>query len=73
MGTAEKYLVDNAMILSSIQPGSLEDRAYGCIMGAFIGDACGAFLEFANEIASEELMDTCMQMPGGGVWAVGPG
>lgn len=49
-----------------------EDRAMGCIMGAFVGDACGAYLEFVNDI-SDVQMEECMKMPGGGSWAVGPG
>ena len=35
-------------------------------MGAFIADAMGSFLEFSTVIASEEKMDACMTMPGGG-------
>lgn len=42
-------------------------------MGAFVGDSCGSYLEFNNEIASEEIMNECMQMPGGGPWRCGPG
>ena len=35
-------------------------------MGAFIADAMGSDLEFNSVIASEEEMDACMKMPGGG-------
>jgi ADP-ribosylglycohydrolase len=31
------------------------DRALGCLFGAFIGDALGAFLEFNNNISRELL------------------
>ena len=34
----ESYGQDNEKIF--------EDRAMGCIIGAFIGDSCGAHLEF---------------------------
>ena len=37
---------DNNQILESIQKDTFHDRAYGCILGAFIGDACGSYLEF---------------------------
>ena len=51
-----------------------EDRAFGCICGAFIADACGSYVEFANSELSEEKMDECMRMPGGGVFTnIGPG
>jgi hypothetical protein len=48
---------------------NFEDRAFGCILGAFIGDSCGSFNEFNNIIISDEKMDECMKMPGGGPWA----
>ena len=35
-------------------------------MGASIADAMGSFLEFSTVIASEEKMDACMTIPGGG-------
>jgi ADP-ribosylglycohydrolase len=44
----------------------LEDRCFGCILGAFIGDACGSFNEFNTQIANEDKMNKCMEMPGGG-------
>jgi hypothetical protein len=34
-------------ILKGIKKGSFEDKAYGCILGAFIGDACGSYVEFS--------------------------
>jgi len=52
--------------VSSIEVGSFEDHAFGSILGAFIGDSCGSFLEFAREVQVDSIMKTCMQMPGGG-------
>ena len=49
------------------------ERAYGCILGAFIADACGSFLEFSRSVADEEMMDKCMLMPGGGPFRLGSG
>jgi len=28
---------------------NIQDRAMGCVMGAFIGDSSGGFLEFASQ------------------------
>lgn len=33
-------------ILGNIPYNSFDDRAFGCILGAFVGDACGSFCEF---------------------------
>ena len=33
-----------------IQKGSLEDIAYGCVLGAFTGDACGSYNEFCTYV-----------------------
>ena len=38
----------------------LEDRCFGCILGAFTGDACGSFNEFNTAIANEDKMNKCM-------------
>ena len=48
------------------------DRARGCIMGAFIGDASGAPLEFAKTI-NQQTIDSAMKMQGGGVFGMTPG
>ncbi len=60
---------------SSVQkttPEEFEDLAKGCIYGAFIGDALGAFLEFQSQVTPEEL-DRGMEMPGGGPFKLGAG
>jgi len=31
--------------VTKIEPNSFDDRAYGCILGAFSGDACGSYLK----------------------------
>jgi len=48
----------------------LEDRCFGCILGAFTGDACGSFNEFNTAIANEDKMNECMNMPGGGPFEI---
>ena len=41
-------------------------------MGAFVGDAAGAYLEFENKINKQEV-DKAMMLKGGGKLNVGPG
>ena len=47
-------------ILSKIVENTFEDRAFGCIVGAFVGDSCGSFNEFNPTVATDEFMDRCM-------------
>ncbi|CAI2369959.1 unnamed protein product [Moneuplotes crassus] len=49
------------------------DRAKGCVVGALCGDAAGAVLEFHRGEITEDLCREAVQMPGGGVFRVGPG
>lgn len=42
------------------------ERAFGCIIGAFIGDSCGSYIEFDELYASKNKIEACMKMPGGG-------
>ena len=53
-------------ILSKVVPDSQEDKVFGCVLGAFVGDSCGSFVEFSEEMIKDDMMDLCMQMPGGG-------
>jgi ADP-ribosylglycohydrolase len=49
-------------------------RAIGCVLGAFIGDAAGATLEFIGQKnITEKSVKTAMMLKGGGVFNVGPG
>lgn len=59
---------------------AFNERAYGLLMGAFCSDSCGSYLEFYGGtqdheliMASEEVLDKCMTMPGGGYHRVAPG
>jgi ADP-ribosyl-[dinitrogen reductase] hydrolase len=51
---------------------SRSDAAVGAMLGAFVGDAAGAVLEFAG-VPSEAAVEAAMRMPGGGVLSVGRG
>ena len=48
------------------------DRCKGCIMGALVGDAAGAPIEFARNINAETI-EKAMKMLGGGELRVSPG
>jgi ADP-ribosylglycohydrolase len=49
------------------------DRAMGCIVGAFCGDAIGAPLEFRVDKSTEELIDKAMKMKLKGTHRILPG
>ncbi|WIA34941.1 hypothetical protein OEZ86_013222 [Tetradesmus obliquus] len=49
------------------------DAAYGSLLGACVGDAAGAVLEFIYRMPTEAEVEAALKMPGGGVWEVGPG
>lgn len=42
------------------------ERAFGCIIGAFVGDSCGSYIEFDELFASPNKIANCLKMPGGG-------
>lgn len=49
-----------------------EDRAFGSVIGAFIGDSIGSFTEFRS-IVPDEIVEQALMMPGGGPFNVSPG
>lgn len=51
----------------------IHDAAMGCLLGACVGDAAGATLEFLGRVPSLQEVQQAMRMPGGGVWNVAPG
>jgi len=67
--------------INSLGPETVEDKAFGCVLGSFVGDACGAYFKEGptilnkSERLSEELMNQIMTMPGGGMseLKLGPG
>lgn len=50
----------------------IEDRCKGSLVGALIGDAAGAPVEFHKKI-TERVVDSGLKMEGGGKWKVIPG
>lgn len=52
--------------MSSIQVGSFDDLAFGCILGGMLADSCGSRHEFSHEVLTDDQMEDCMKMPGGG-------
>lgn len=49
------------------------NAAKGCLLGALVGDAAGATLEFLQHDPTAEEVDRAMSMPGGGNLQVAPG
>ena len=50
-----------------------KDIALGSIIGALVGDAAGATLEFLGRTPTEEEVELALAMTGGGVWNNAPG
>lgn len=51
----------------------ITDAALGALLGACVGDAAGAVLEFVEPAPSPAQVQWALTMPGGGVWGVAPG
>lgn len=51
----------------------MKKYAMGSILGALVGDAAGATLEFMGRKPTPEDADNALKMVGGGVWRVAPG
>jgi hypothetical protein len=49
------------------------DRAQGAVLGALMGDAIGAYLEFDDDKITDERVEEAYSLPGGGIHGVGPG
>lgn len=49
------------------------DAALGALLGACVGDAAGAVLEFVQPAPTTAQVQWALAMPGGGVWGVAPG
>jgi ADP-ribosyl-[dinitrogen reductase] hydrolase len=49
------------------------ERAQGCLLGALVGDAAGARLEFLGRQPRQNEIDDALAMKGGGVFRVAPG
>ena len=43
------------------------------MLGAFIGDSMGSYLEFEKFVITETRLNKGMSMPGGGTWDVAAG
>jgi ADP-ribosyl-[dinitrogen reductase] hydrolase len=51
----------------------IQEIAFGCLLGALVGDAAGATLEFIHRKPTLEEVNHAMTMPGGGFLKVAPG
>ncbi len=61
------------MVEQSDSKSILEDRIFGCILGAFVGDSIGTYLEFKTGAISDAEVDFALDMNGGGPFALEPG
>jgi ADP-ribosylglycohydrolase len=52
---------------------SQHDAALGAVLGALVGDAAGAVLEFFDRAIESADVEHALAMPGGGTWGVAPG
>jgi len=59
--------------ITQVHISSRMEQAYGAFMGAAVGDAAGATLEFFRKGITEEIALNAMTMPGGGQLQVGKG
>ena len=60
--------------MGMIENLSLEQKAsLGSMLGAFIGDSIGSFVEFKRGVIPRNEVDLALTMPGGGPWKVAPG
>ena len=50
-----------------------EDAALGAVLGALVGDASGAVLEFFAGAITAADVEHALTLPGGGTWRVAPG
>ena len=66
-------MVDTTSFFENIHTlTDFEDRAFGSVIGAFIGDSIGSFTEFRS-IVDEDMAEKALLMPGGGPFNVSPG
>lgn len=59
--------------LRRIKPDSFKEKAFGCIIGSFCGDACGAYYDYMPQVLTSQELEESTDMNGGGVWQLGPG
>ena len=59
--------------LKNLELTTSQDRSFGSILGAFIGDSLGSYLEFKLGIQKDEKVEEGMKMEGGGTWNLAPG
>ena len=52
---------------------SLKNRATSALLGALIGDAAGATLEFLGRKPTASEVTAALELPGGGYWKLNPG
>ena len=61
------------MEIAKLIPKDRVGAALGSVIGAFTGDAIGAFLEFSTMKIDEDSVNAALMLPGGGAHKVAPG
>lgn len=70
---AKKFEKNAQYEFEKLNVDTFEERAFGCVFGAFAADSCGSFLEFNKFPCDDKTAEECMSMPGGGYHKVAPG
>jgi len=72
--TTSKTTNENTTSTTNGEAKDQDERiALGAVLGALVGDAAGAVLEFFRGTIREEDVTHALRMPGGGTWGVAPG
>ena len=69
---SESTTISKINMPSKQNPNDFLDRAKGCILGAFLGDSIGSYLELKSFI-HKDLLKEALDMPGGGPFILSPG
>ena len=64
-------MTDDALPMTAVP--TQDDAALGAVLGALVGDAAGAVLEFFGRPIEASDVEHALSMPGGGTWEVAPG
>lgn len=63
----------NKKVIDNIHVDTFRDKAFGAMIGSFIGDTIGASINSGNQLPSSQEVARSLQMVGGGPKNLGPG
>ena len=70
-GGENEYKKLKDKIAAGLKPS--QKASLGCVLGAFIGDSLGSYLEFERGVMPPDAVEEGMEMPGRGTWKLAPG